>query len=88
MGALQSLRSASADNPAFTLALSTHPATQVRLDQLEQAMGNRLDSYSGAPAITVAQRLQKLADASRPAPVAAPAPTPSPRPASRNNTKK
>jgi predicted Zn-dependent protease len=90
VGALQSLRGASADNPAFTLALSTHPATQVRLDQLEQAMGNRLDSYSGAPAITVAQRLQKLADASRPAPVAAPmpAPTSNSRPASRNTTKK
>jgi predicted Zn-dependent protease len=54
---LQQLRSATPDNPMFTLALATHPPAQARLDQLEQAMGRRLDGYAGAPTVTVAQRL-------------------------------
>jgi beta-barrel assembly-enhancing protease len=56
---LQQLRTAKADNPVFTLALSTHPATQLRIDQLELAMGDRLDSFSGKPSLTVAQRLAR-----------------------------
>jgi predicted Zn-dependent protease len=40
---LQQLRTATPDNPVFTLSLSTHPAPQARLDQIELAMGNRLD---------------------------------------------
>ncbi|PQA76446.1 M48 family metalloprotease [Rhodoferax sp. TS-BS-61-7] len=56
---LQQLRTAKPDNPVFTLALSTHPATQVRLDQLEAAMGQRLDALSGKPSPTVAQRLAR-----------------------------
>ncbi len=56
---LQSLRTAAPDNPMFSLQLSTHPPTQVRLDQLEQAMGQRLDAYAGKPALTVAQRLAR-----------------------------
>ena len=56
---LQQLRTAKPDNPAYTLALSTHPATQTRLDQLEAAMGQRLDALSGKPSPTVAQRLAR-----------------------------
>jgi predicted Zn-dependent protease len=56
---LQQLRTAKADNPAFTLTLSTHPATQVRLDQLELAMGQRLDGFAGKPSPTIAQRLAR-----------------------------
>ena len=54
---LQNLRTATPDNPMFTLALATHPPAQTRLDQLEQAMGRRLDPYTGMPSVTVAQRL-------------------------------
>ena len=54
---LQQLRGASADNPLFSLSLRTHPAPQLRLDQLEHAMGNRLDSYAGKPAVPLSQRL-------------------------------
>ena len=56
---LQQLRTAKPDNPAYTLALSTHPATQTRLDQLEVAMGQRLDAMSGKASPTVAQRLAR-----------------------------
>jgi beta-barrel assembly-enhancing protease len=56
---LQQLRTAKADNPVFTLALSTHPATQLRIDQLELAMGDRLDTFSGKPSLTIAQRLAR-----------------------------
>jgi predicted Zn-dependent protease len=54
---LQNLRTATPDNPMFTLALSTHPPAQTRLDQLEQAMGRRLDPYAGGPGVTIVQRL-------------------------------
>jgi predicted Zn-dependent protease len=59
VAALQQVRSATPDNPLFALSLSTHPATQVRLDQLELAMGQRLDSFVGKPPVTVAQRLAR-----------------------------
>jgi len=55
---LQQLRTATPDNPLFTLSLATHPPAQQRLDLLEQAMGNRLDSLSGKPSVSVAQRVQ------------------------------
>ena len=71
VSALLQLRTATPDNPAFTLTLSTHPPAQTRLDQLEQAMGNRLDAYTGAASVTVPQRMQQIAAATRPA--AAPA---------------
>lgn len=58
---LQQLRTATPDNPLFALSLSTHPPAQQRLDLLEQAMGNRLDGFTGQPAITVAQRMERLA---------------------------
>lgn len=54
---LQQLRSQAKDDPLFSLSLRTHPAPQARLDQLEQAMGNRLDAYAGKPVVTVSQRL-------------------------------
>jgi predicted Zn-dependent protease len=54
---LQQLRTAAPDNPLFSLSLRTHPAPQLRLDQLELAMGNRLDSYSGKPAVPLSRRL-------------------------------
>ena len=54
---LQQLRTAAPDNPLFTLSLRTHPAPQLRLDQLEQAMGNRLDAFAGKPAVPLSQRL-------------------------------
>lgn len=55
--ALQVLRAAAPGNPMFTLALATHPAADQRLDQLQLAMGDRLDGLSGGSAATVAQRL-------------------------------
>ena len=60
---LQQLRTAAPDNPAFTLSLSTHPPAQVRMDQVELAMGNRLDALTGKTAITVPQRIEQLAAA-------------------------
>jgi predicted Zn-dependent protease len=54
---LQQLRTAPANDPLFALTMSTHPAPQVRLDQLEAAMGQRLDPFVGAQQVTVAQRL-------------------------------
>ena len=57
---LQGLRSAGPDNPLFSLSLSTHPPTQQRLDQLEVAMGNRLEPLGGQASVNVAQRLERL----------------------------
>lgn len=54
---LQQLRTAAPDDALFALSLSTHPPAQTRLNQLEQAMGTRLDAYAGQPAVTVAQRV-------------------------------
>ncbi|MCO5102572.1 MAG: M48 family metalloprotease [Burkholderiaceae bacterium] len=56
--ALQVLRAAAPGNPMFTLSLATHPPAEQRLDQLQLAMGNRLDGLTGTAAVTVAQRLQ------------------------------
>ena len=56
---LQQLRTATPDNPLFTLALSTHPPAQQRLEQLELAMGSRLDPLSGKPSMAIARRLQQ-----------------------------
>ncbi|WP_395058365.1 M48 family metalloprotease [Polaromonas sp.] len=61
LAVLQQLRTATPDNPLFALSLSTHPPAQHRLDLLEQAMGNRMDALSGQSAITVAQRMERLA---------------------------
>ena len=63
VGVLSQLRSAAPDNPMFTLEMSTHPAAQLRLDQLELAMGQRLDGFVGKPAVPLAQRLAKMGDA-------------------------
>lgn len=59
VSALTQLRSAAADNPLFSLTLSTHPPAQTRLDQLELAMGSRLDAFVGKPPVTLGQRLAK-----------------------------
>jgi predicted Zn-dependent protease len=55
---LQQLRTATPDNPLFTLTLSTHPPAQQRLEELELAMSTRLDPLSGKPSVSVAQRLR------------------------------
>ncbi|MEN9538083.1 MAG: hypothetical protein RLZZ126_318 [Pseudomonadota bacterium] len=54
---LHQLRMVTPDDGAFTLTMSTHPAPQLRLDQLETAMGKRLDAFSGRPVVPLAQRL-------------------------------
>ena len=54
---LHQLRTVTPDNAAFTLTMSTHPPAQARMDQIEAAMGNRLDAFSGKPTVTVTQRL-------------------------------
>ncbi|MBC5781664.1 M48 family metalloprotease [Ramlibacter sp. USB13] len=56
---LQQLRTAAPDNPLFTLTLATHPPAQQRLEQLEAAMGSRLDGYSGKPSVAIARRVQQ-----------------------------
>lgn len=56
---LQQLRTATPDNPLFTLTLSTHPPAQQRLERLEAAMGSRLDAYSGQPSVGIAQRVRQ-----------------------------
>lgn len=80
---LQQLRTATPDNPLFTLALSTHPPAQARLEQLELAMGKNLESFAGGPPMTVAQRVHpKPAAAAAPAPAATtPAAGPARKPA-------
>lgn len=55
---LQQLRTAAAGDAAFTLTMSTHPPAQTRLDQLEAAMGNRLDAFSNRPTVALAQRIK------------------------------
>ena len=54
---LQQLRTAVPSDPLFALTLSTHPAPQVRLDQLEAAMGQRLDPFVSKQQVTVTQRV-------------------------------
>jgi predicted Zn-dependent protease len=54
---LQQLRTATPDNELFTLTLSTHPPAQQRLEQLEAAMGTRLDKFSGKPSVPLSQRV-------------------------------
>jgi predicted Zn-dependent protease len=56
---LQQLRTAAPDNPLFALTLSTHPPAQQRLEQLEVAMGSRLDAYSGKASVPIARRVQQ-----------------------------
>jgi predicted Zn-dependent protease len=54
---LGQLRSATPADPMFALDISTHPPAQTRLDQLELAMGQRLDHLSAVAPVTLAQRL-------------------------------
>jgi predicted Zn-dependent protease len=73
---LQQLRTAAPDDALFALSLSTHPPTQLRLNQLELAMGTRLDEYSGQPAVTVAQRIDSMAALNRQPTAQVPVPKP------------
>ena len=57
LAALLQLRTVAADNAAFTLTLSTHPPAQKRMEELEAAMGTRLDALSGKPSVALTQRL-------------------------------
>lgn len=57
---LQQLASTTGNDPAFALTFSTHPATSARLDQLEAAMGQRLDAYAKKPRMPMAARLAAL----------------------------
>ncbi|MDT8992069.1 M48 family metallopeptidase [Curvibacter sp. APW13] len=59
LAVLQQLAVTTGDNPAFALTFSTHPATSARLDQLETAMGQRLDAYTGQARMPLAERLAK-----------------------------
>ena len=61
LAVLQQLRTAALGDALFALSMSTHPPAQLRLNQLELAMGNRLDAYSEQAAFTIAQRMQSLA---------------------------
>ena len=56
---LQQLRTATPDDPLFTLTLGTHPPPQQRLERLEVAMGSRLDAWSGKPSVPIARRVQQ-----------------------------
>ncbi len=78
---LQQLRTATPDNPMFTLALATHPPAQTRLDQLELSMGKNLDGFTGAAPITVAQRMNTRAPTAAAAPAAKAATPPAAAPA-------
>ena len=83
---LQQLRTVAPDNAAFTLTMSTHPPAQLRMDQVELAMGNRLDAFSGKAAVTVGQRMEQLAAAEqrkKSATAVAPANKAAPAPASK-----
>jgi len=77
---LQNLRTATPDNPLFTLALATHPPAQARLDQLEVAMGRTLDPLAGGASRSMAQRLGGGAAAAQAAAPVAPAPAEAPPP--------
>jgi predicted Zn-dependent protease len=57
---LQGLTTARSDNPMFTLALNTHPPTESRLEQLEAAMGKRLDAFPAPAPVSIAKRLEWL----------------------------
>lgn len=84
--ALQVLRAAAPGNPMFTLSLATHPPAEQRLDQLQQAMGNRLDGLSFGGPVTVAQRLDSRGSA--PAAAAAAAATAAPKPAAATSARR
>ena len=56
---LQQLRAETPDNPLFSLSLATHPPAQQRLEQLETAMGRRLDALAGKPSVSIAQRVSR-----------------------------
>lgn len=62
---LQTLSTARPDDPAYALALATHPPTSQRLASLQSAMGQGFDGYAAARTVAVKQR---IAQTSAPAP--------------------
>ncbi|MFM9878939.1 MAG: M48 family metalloprotease [Burkholderiaceae bacterium] len=54
---LLNLRDVAEGDPLFTHTVATHPPAQARLDALDQAMGNRLDGFTGQTPVPIAQRL-------------------------------
>ena len=64
LAVLQQLRTAALGDALFALSMSTHPPAQLRLNQLKLAMGNQLDAFLGQAALTIAQRMQRLAASS------------------------
>lgn len=61
LAVLQQMAATPGDNPAYALTFSTHPSTTARLEQLENAMGQRLDAYTNKPRIPMAARLAQAA---------------------------
>ena len=58
VAALQGLQTRSSQDGAFELLLSTHPATLLRLSQVEAAMGTQVDGLTPTgPSVTLKQRL-------------------------------
>lgn len=58
---LQTLSTVRPDDPAYLLALATHPPTTQRLASLQAAMGQRFDSYASARDVPVKQRVSQTA---------------------------
>ena len=56
---LQLLRAETPQDPLFSLMLNTHPPAQMRLDQIETAMGQRMDSLPYVAPVTIAERLHQ-----------------------------
>jgi len=54
---LQTLSTVRPDDPAYLLALATHPPTTQRLASLQAAMGRRFDDYATARPVAVKQRV-------------------------------
>lgn len=54
---LQTLSTVRADDPAYLLALATHPPTSQRLASLQAAMAQQFDGYAATRQVTVRQRV-------------------------------
>lgn len=54
---LQTLSTVRPDDPAYTLALATHPPTSQRLTSLQSAMGQGFDGYAATRTVAVKQRI-------------------------------
>lgn len=54
---LQTLSTVRPDDPAYLLAIATHPPTTQRLSALQAAMGQGFDTYASARTVAVKQRI-------------------------------